>query len=166
MFDVSNMMCLFPSGAHTIGYARCLTFKRRLFDSQGSGRPDPMIYFSLFLRLQNRRPNNDASNSNLAPLDAATILTFDSVYYRNLLSETGLLESDQALIRDSRTASMAYFYSTDQSSLYNDFAASMVKLSNVGVLRGIQGQIRRTCGSLNYYVLDIFNFLAKPQQCN
>ncbi|CAJ1939391.1 unnamed protein product [Sphenostylis stenocarpa] len=139
------------SGAHTIGYARCLTFKRRLFDFQGSGKPDPVLDFSpLLAKLQSMCPNKEASNSNLAPLDATSILTFDNEYYRNLVHNAGLLESDQALIRDRRTAAMAYSYSIDQSSFYNDFATSMVKLSNVGVLTGMQGQIRKKCGYVNY----------------
>ena len=97
-------MCLFPSGAHTIGFARCFTFKRRLFDFQGSGRPDPVLEFSLLSKLQNMCPNEDASNSNLAPLDATSTMTFDNEYYRNIVYNTGLLESDQALIKDRRTA--------------------------------------------------------------
>lgn len=151
IIDISDLMCLFPwSGAHTIGYARCLTFKRRLFDFQGSGRPDPVLASSLLSKLQSTCPNGDTSNSYIAPLDSNTTLTFDNEYYRNLLYNKGLLESDMALLADRRTSSMAYFYSTDQYSFYNDFAASMVKLSNVGVLTGIQGQIRRKCGSVNY----------------
>ncbi|KAK7400834.1 hypothetical protein VNO78_12141 [Psophocarpus tetragonolobus] len=137
------------SGAHTIGYARCLTFQRRLFDFQGSGKPDPLLASSLLSKLQNTCPNRDTSTSNIAPLDANSTLTFDNEYYRNLVSNRGLLESDQALLGDQRTAAMAYFYSTDQSSFYNDFAASMVKLSNVGVITGIQGEIRKKCGYVN-----------------
>ncbi|TKY59124.1 Peroxidase 10 [Spatholobus suberectus] len=94
-------------------------------------------------------PKKDTSNSNLAPLDATSTLMFDNEYYRNVLNNTGLLESDQALIGDRRTAPMVYYYSNNQLSFYNDFAASMMKLSNVGVLTGIKGKIRKKCGSVN-----------------
>ncbi|XP_027347811.1 peroxidase 10-like [Abrus precatorius] len=145
--DLRDVVVL--SGGHTIGFAQCFTFKRRLFDFQGSGKPDPVLDSLLLSKLQNMCPNKDTSNSNLAPLDATTTLTFDNEYYRNLVSNSGLLDSDQALIGDPRTASMVYYYSTNQFSFYNDFAASMVKLSNVGVLTGLQGQIRKKCGSVN-----------------
>ncbi|KAK7319831.1 hypothetical protein RJT34_04559 [Clitoria ternatea] len=137
------------SGGHTIGFAQCFTFKGRLFDFQGSGKPDPVLGNSLLSKLRTMCPNIDSSNSNLAPLDATSSLVFDNEYYRNLMSNTGLLESDQALIRDPRTSSMVYYYTINPMSFYNDFAASMVKLSNVGVLTGMRGQIRETCGSVN-----------------
>lgn len=142
-------MCLFPPGGHTIGFAQCFTFKGRLFDFQGSGKPDPELDNVLLSKLQSTCPNEDASNTNLAPLDATSTSMFDNEYYRNLVYNTGLLQSDQALIGDRRTAPMVYYYSNNQFSFYNDFAASMVKLSNVGVLTGIQGQIRKHCGSVN-----------------
>ncbi|TKY59123.1 Peroxidase 10 [Spatholobus suberectus] len=145
--DLKDVVAL--SGAHTIGFAQCFTFKGRLFDFQGSGKPDPVLSFSLLSKLQSMCPKKDTSNSNLAPLDATSTLMFDNEYYRNLVYNTGLLESDQALIGDRRTAPMVYYYSNNQFSFYNDFAQSMVKLSNVGVLTGINGQIRKKCGSVN-----------------
>jgi len=104
---------------------------------------------SLLTRLQSMCPNEDISNSNLAPLDATSSSTFDNEYYRNLIYNTGLLQSDQALTRDRRTAAMVYYYSNNRFSFYNDFAQSMVRLSNAGVLTGIMGEIRQKCGSVN-----------------
>lgn len=142
-------MFLLPSGGHTIGFAQCFTFKRRLFDFQGSGKPDPVLDSSLLSTLQSMCPNRDASNSNIAPLDATTTLRFDNAYYTNLVTNSGLLDSDQALIGDPQTTAMVNYYSTNQFSFYNDFAASMTKLSNVGVLTRQYGQIRRKCGFVN-----------------
>jgi len=104
---------------------------------------------SLLTKLQSMCPNEDSSNSNLAPLDATSTLMFDNEYYRNLVYNTGLLQSDQALTRDRRTAAMVYYYSNNRFSFYNDFAQSMVRLSNVGVLTGIEGEIREKCGRVN-----------------
>ncbi|KAL2344853.1 hypothetical protein Fmac_006138 [Flemingia macrophylla] len=145
--DLRDVVAL--SGGHTIGFAQCFTFKGRLFNFQGSGRPDPVLDYSLLSKLQNMCPNKDASNSILAPLDVTSNLVFDNEYYRNLVYNTGLLESDQALIADQRTSALVYYYSNNQFSFYNDFSESMVKLSNVGVLTGIRGQIRKKCGSVN-----------------
>ncbi|XP_056160931.1 peroxidase 10 isoform X2 [Syzygium oleosum] len=136
------------SGGHTIGFAQCFTFKRRLFDFKGSGKPDPNLDTSLLSSLQSVCPNSDASNTNLAPLDS-TVDTFDNYYYANLVNNSGLLESDQALIGDARTASLVNYYTTNPTLFFNDFAASMVKLGNVGILTGQSGQIRKKCGSVN-----------------
>ncbi|KAF8013665.1 hypothetical protein BT93_I1509 [Corymbia citriodora subsp. variegata] len=136
------------SGGHTIGFAQCFTFKRRLFDFKGSGKPDPTLDTSFLSSLQSMCPNRDASNTNLAPLDSTTD-KFDNYYYASLVNNSGLLESDQALIGDVRTASLVNSYTINPMLFYNDFAASMVKLGNVGILTGQSGQIRKQCGSVN-----------------
>ncbi|KAL3722430.1 hypothetical protein ACJRO7_034752 [Eucalyptus globulus] len=136
------------SGGHTIGFAQCFTFKRRLFNFKGSGKPDPTLDTSLLSSLQSTCPNKDASNTNLAPLDS-TVDKFDSYYYANLVNNSGLLESDQALIADARAAPLVNSYTTNPTLFYNDFAASMLKLGNVGILTGQSGQIRKQCGSVN-----------------
>ncbi|XP_022762324.1 peroxidase 10-like [Durio zibethinus] len=145
--DLKDVVVL--SGAHTIGYAQCLTFKRRLFNFQGSGKPDPTLDASALDGLQRMCPNMDTSNSNLAPLDSASAYRFDNMYYTNLVNNKGLLESDQALMGDPKTADMVNSYSSKYFLFWNDFAKSMARLGNLGVLTGEKGQIRKNCGSVN-----------------
>ncbi|KAJ6409650.1 hypothetical protein OIU84_009198 [Salix udensis] len=76
-------------------------------------------------------PNKDASNRNLAPLDSASTYRFDNAYYVNLVNGTGLLESDQALMRDPKTAAIVTAYSSNSYLFSADFASSMTKLSNL-----------------------------------
>lgn len=137
------------TGGHTIGYAQCFAFKRRLFDFKGSGKPDPTLDSLLLSNLQSTCPNRDASNTNLAPLDITSTDKFDNSYYTNLKGNTVLLESDQALMGDPQTAAMVDSYSMNPFLFFNDFAASMIKLGNVGVLTGENGQIRKKCGFVN-----------------
>lgn len=137
-------------GGHTVGFAQCFTFKRRLFDFKGSGKPDPTLDSSFLPNLQSICPNKDTSNSNLAPLDSTSSFEFDNMYYTNLVNNAGLLESDQALIGDPRTAQLVNSYSTYPYLFSNDFAASMVKMGNLGILAGQNGQIRKKCGLVNY----------------
>lgn len=137
------------AGAHTIGYAQCFTFKRRLFNFKGSGKPDPSLDASTLGSLQSMCPNIDSSNTKLAPLDSASTYRFDNMYYTNLVNNTGLLESDQALMSNPETAAIVISYSTSRYLFWNDFARSMAKLGNLGVLTGQKGQIRKTCGSVN-----------------
>ncbi|KAL7206573.1 hypothetical protein ACSBR2_019314 [Camellia fascicularis] len=145
--DMNDVVVL--SGAHTIGYAQCFTFKRRLFNFKGSGNPDPTLDSSLLSNLKTTCPNVDKSNNMLAPLDTATSYMFDNAYYKNLVSNLGLLESDQALMGDPRTAAMVNSYSMYPFLFFQDFGASMVKLGSVGVLTGQAGEIRKQCGSVN-----------------
>lgn len=100
--------------------------------------------------LQSTCPNTDGSNTNLTPLDIQSVTRFDNAYYRNLINNSGLLESDQALMSNSQTADMVKSYSLYPYLFYKDFAASMVKLGNLGVLTGQTGQIRKVCGSVNH----------------
>lgn len=138
------------AGAHTIGFARCVTFKKRLFNYKGSGRPDPDINTVMLADLQNMcTSRNDATNGILAPLDVATVDRFDNEYYTNLMSGVGLLESDQGLMADPDTVRLVRAYSFDPNLFFDDFAESMTRMSLVGVLSGRSGQIRRVCGAVN-----------------
>ncbi|CAK9179712.1 unnamed protein product [Ilex paraguariensis] len=145
--DVKDVVVL--SGGHTIGLAQCFTFKRRLFDFKGSGKPDPSLDSSVLSSLRSTCPNADGSNTKLAPLDSQSTYSFDNLYYQNLVNKTGLLESDQALMDDPKTAAMVNSYSMYPFLFSQDFAASMVKLGNVGLLTGKAGEIRKKCGSVN-----------------
>lgn len=142
------LLCSF-TGAHTIGFAQCFTFKYRLFNYKGSGKPDPALDSSALQNLQSLCSNQDSSNTNVAPLDPLSIYRFDNVYYKNLLQNTGLLESDQALMGDSTTAALVMAYSMNPYLYSSDFAASMVKMGNIGVLTGQDGEIRKVCRSVN-----------------
>ncbi|KAM3377131.1 peroxidase 10 [Capsicum galapagoense] len=146
--DLRDVVVL--SGAHTIGFAQCFTFKRRLFNYQNSGKPDPNLDSSMLSNLQSTCPDTDGSNTKIAPLDIVSVNRFDNAYYRNLMNNSGLLESDQALMSNSQTADIVKSYSMYPYLFYKDFAASMVKLGNLGVLTRQNGQIRKVCGSVNY----------------
>lgn len=139
----------FDPGAHTIGFAQCSTFKRRLFDFDGSGNPDPTLDSSLLGSLRSVCPNQNDSDSNLAPLDPVTTNKFDNVYFKNLLNNSGLLESDQALMNDNTTTALVSNYSKYPYLFSKEFAASMVKLTNIGVLTGKDGEIRKNCRVVN-----------------
>lgn len=137
-------------GAHTIGFAQCFTFKGRLFNYKGTGNPDPEMDTSVLASLQAMCPNTKSSNTKLVPLDSQSINRFDNSYFGNVMNKAGLLESDQALLDDPRAAALVSSYSEKPFLFSRDFAASMVKLGNLGILTGQDGEIRQKCGSVNY----------------
>lgn len=139
----------FHAGAHTIGFAQCFTFKKRLFDFDGSGNPDPLLETSTLETLRRVCPNQDDSDTQLAPLDPVTSNKFDNNYFRNLVNNSGILQSDQALMGDNKTATMVINYSRFPFLFTRDFGASMVKMAAIGVLTGQDGEIRKNCRVVN-----------------
>lgn len=136
------------SGGHTLGFAQCFTFKQRLFDFDGAGNPDPLLDASVLDSLRSICPNQDSADSNLAALDA-TSSKFDNSYFKNLVSKSGILQSDQVLMGENNTAALVVGYSKFPFLFAKDFAASMIKMSNIGVLTGQQGEIRKNCRVVN-----------------
>ncbi|WCJ33769.1 Peroxidase superfamily protein [Euphorbia peplus] len=139
------------SGAHTIGYAQCITFKRRLFSFKGTGKPDPSLDSGAVADLQTMCPDQDSSNTDLVTLDVTdSVYKFDNSYYSNIVKNNGLLESDQALLSgDPASAALVNSYASSTKVFFRDFAASMGKMGSLGILTGNQGQIRKKCWSLN-----------------
>ncbi|KAK1438984.1 hypothetical protein QVD17_04798 [Tagetes erecta] len=145
--DLKDVVAL--SGAHTIGFSQCFTFKFRLFNFSGSGAPDPTLDASLATSLQTACPNQDESDTKLVPLDRVTTTRFDNVFFKNLVNNSGVLASDQVLMTDNRTSAMVLNYSKFPFLFAKDFGDSMVKLSNVGAITGQNGQVRNKCNLVN-----------------
>ncbi|XXG55227.1 hypothetical protein AAC387_Pa03g2941 [Persea americana] len=136
-------------GGHTVGVAHCSLFQDRLYNYQGTGQRDPNMSLLLAVTLGLRCPKN-ASVDNTANLDQNPLsaLVVDNDYYKQLLLRRGVLQIDQALAMDARTrptvASLAF-----RSDFTSQFAEAMIKLGAVEVLTDEQGQIRRSCRSVN-----------------
>ncbi|KAL0377748.1 UNVERIFIED_CONTAM: Mitogen-activated protein kinase kinase kinase [Sesamum radiatum] len=145
--DLKDMVVL--SGGHTIGFAQCFTFKPRLFNFDGTGNPDPVLDQSLLGSLRSVCPNQDDSDTNLVALDAATSSKFDNSYFRSLVNNSGILQSDQALMADNQTAALVLSYSKFPFLFSKDFGKSMAKMSCIGVLTGQEGEIRKNCRVVN-----------------
>ncbi|KAK4416231.1 Mitogen-activated protein kinase kinase kinase [Sesamum alatum] len=145
--DFKDMVVL--SGGHTIGFAQCFTFKPRLFNFDGAGNPDPILDESLLGSLRSVCPNQDDSDTNLVALDAATSGKFDNSYFRSLVNNSGILQSDQDLMGDNQTAALVLSYSKFPFLFSRDFGKSMAKMSCIGVLTGQEGEIRKNCRVVN-----------------
>ncbi|KAE7999316.1 hypothetical protein FH972_003760 [Carpinus fangiana] len=131
------------SGAHTIGQARCLTFRDRIQNIASD-------IDAGFASTRKRKCSNDAdSNGNLAPLDLVTPNSFDYNYFKNLIQKKGLLASDQVLFSGGSTDSIVTEYSKSSSSFPADFAAAMIKMGDIEPTTGSQGQIRKFCNLVN-----------------
>ncbi|CDY71390.1 BnaCnng72700D [Brassica napus] len=128
------------SGAHTIGQARCVTFRDRIYNESNN--------IELSFALSRQRSCSAASGSsdnNEATLDIHSPGRFDLNYYRQLLNHRGLLTSDQVLYSGGSTDSLVVSYSRSLNAFYRDFVRGMVKMGDIKPLTGSNGEIRNNC---------------------
>ncbi|KFK27367.1 hypothetical protein AALP_AA8G373800 [Arabis alpina] len=127
------------SGAHTIGQAKCATFRNRIYNESN-------IDLTFALSKQSSCPASSGSgDNNQATLDLRSPGRFDLNYYRQLLNHRGLLTSDQVLYNNGSTDSLVVAYSRSLNAFYSDFVRAMVKMGDISPLTGSNGQIRTNC---------------------
>ncbi|XP_006658125.1 peroxidase 2 [Oryza brachyantha] len=139
--DVTDMVAL--SGAHTIGQSQCKNFRDRIYNETN-------IDSNFATALQANCPRaTGTGDGNLTPLDTTTPNAFDNAYYTNLLSNQGLLHSDQVLFNGGSTDNTVMNFASNPAAFSSAFATAMVKMGNISPLTGTQGQIRLSCSKVN-----------------
>jgi peroxidase len=131
------------SGAHTVGMARCASFRTRVYC-------DDNVSPAFAAQQRQVCPVPAAGGDDaVAPLDSLTPDEFDNGYYRSLMAGAGLLHSDQELFNNGALDSLVRLYGTNAAAFSSDFAASMVRLGNISPLTGSAGEIRFNCRTVN-----------------
>ncbi|XP_028768924.1 peroxidase 4 [Neltuma alba] len=127
------------SGAHTIGKARCSSFRSRIHNETDIDRA--------FANARRRTcpAKTGSGDNNVANLDFVTPNNFDNHYFKNLIAKRGLLHSDQVLFNGGPTDSLVRAYSKNPRAFHADFVAAMIKMGDIKPLTGSKGQIRRNC---------------------
>ncbi|KAL4204476.1 hypothetical protein AMTRI_Chr01g132270 [Amborella trichopoda] len=128
------------SGGHTIGFARCSTFRTRIYNETNID--------ATFARTRRATCPATGGDTNLAPLDQ-TQTQFDNNYYQNLVNRRGLLHSDQELFNGGSQDALVRTYSTNGATFSSDFASAMVNMGNISPLTGTNGEIRNNCRRIN-----------------
>lgn len=130
------------SGGHTVGLARCTTFRERIYNETNID-----YRFAASLRYSCPRTGGDNKTS---PLDSTTA-RFDTQYFRDLIAKRGLLHSDQQLYKGDGSGSdwLVKYYAYNPSAFASDFIASMIKMGNMKPLTGTNGEIRMNCRKVN-----------------
>ncbi|KAJ6674789.1 PEROXIDASE 72-RELATED [Salix viminalis] len=136
--SASDMTAL--SGGHTIGFARCTTFRNRIYNDTNIN--------AAFATTRRAGCPASGGDARLAPLDN-TQTRFDNNYYTNLVAQRGLLHSDQELFNGGSQDALVRSYSTNGATFARDFAAAMVRMGNISPLTGRNGEIRRNCRAVN-----------------
>ncbi|KAE8711878.1 protein CURVATURE THYLAKOID 1D [Hibiscus syriacus] len=129
------------SGAHTIGLARCTSFRARIYDDSNIN--------PLFAKSLQHRCRKTGKDNVHRSLDLWTPTSFDNFYFQNLLKNKGLLHSDQELVNGASTNSLVKNYAADSSRFFKQFSKSMIKMGNIKPLTGNSGEIRIDCRKAN-----------------
>ncbi|KAH7680961.1 Peroxidase protein [Dioscorea alata] len=130
------------SGGHTLGLAHCTSFTNRLYPTQDTNMDKT---FANNLKLTCPAANTTNTTVN----DIRTPNTFDNKYFVNLVNKEGLFTSDQGLFSDFRTKSLVALFASNKILFFEHFALSMVKMGQISVLTGSQGEIRTNCSARN-----------------
>ncbi|XP_010268569.1 PREDICTED: peroxidase 12-like [Nelumbo nucifera] len=138
--DATDVVAL--SGGHTIGIGHCTSFTSRLYPSQDSTMNK---YFASQLKLT----CPTATTDNTTNLDIRTPNVFDNKYYVDLMNRQGLFTSDQDLYTDKRTRPIVTSFAVNQTLFFEKFVYSMLKMGQLSVLTGTQGEIRANCSAPN-----------------
>lgn len=142
-----KMLGVFAAGGHTIGTTSCQQFSYRLYNTTNRVS-DPSINETFLAQLQALCPQNGDGAKRVA-LDTSSQNKFNPSIFANLMNGRGILESDQILWTDAATRSFVQRFSGVGVNFNAEFAKSMIKMSNIGLMTGKQGEIRKVCSVIN-----------------
>lgn len=133
------------TGAHTLGAARCASFKHRLSNFDSSQDVDPTLDTQFLKTLSRTCSGGDNAEQ---PFDS-TRNSFDNDYFNQLQRKAGVLFSDQTLFVNPRTRGIVNGYSLNQAMFFFEFQQAMVKMSLLDVKEGSKGEVRADCRQNN-----------------
>lgn len=126
---------------------------KRLYNFIPGGGSDPGINPQFLPELKARCPQNGDVNVRL-PIDQRSDQIFDVHILQNIRNGFAVLESDARLNDDVATRSVMDTYFSLLNPIFGpsfeaDFVESMVKMGQIGIKTGSEGEIRQTCASFN-----------------
>lgn len=142
--DSKDLVAL--SGGHTFGQAHCRVVDFQLTPTVST---DLNAAFAANLSRICLPASNSAKGGITVHLDFITKDIFDNNYYKNVLNKVAVFHSDKALLDAPDTKQLVQLYANDQSKFFDQFKISMQKLSQIGILTGQNGIIRKKCSQPN-----------------
>ncbi|CAN6358638.1 unnamed protein product [Urochloa humidicola] len=146
------------SGAHTLGVSHCSSFAGipdnqadRLYNFTSPDKIDPSLSKAYALLLKSICPSDSSQffPTTTPFMDLITPNKFDNKYYVGLQNNLGLFISDAALMTNATMKALVDSFARSESTWKSKFAKSMIKMGQIEVLTGTQGEIRRNCRVVN-----------------
>ncbi|PIM99905.1 Peroxidase [Handroanthus impetiginosus] len=131
-------------GAHSIGTAHCAIVAGRFHDPQKAKEIDHGYLIKMQTLVSCRNDSQDLA------FDPYSHHKMDSRFYKELLKNQALLESDHNLAKEPHANNIMKKYADDQKGWSAKFTSTIIKLGQVEVLTGNQGQIRKQCRAVNH----------------
>ncbi|PHT36425.1 Peroxidase 21, partial [Capsicum baccatum] len=129
-------------GAHTVGRVHCVNIVHRLYPTV-----DPTLdpKFANYLKTRCPSPQPDPKAIEYARFDHVTPMVWDNLYYKNIMSNKGLLIVDQQLVSHQSTYPFVEKFAANNSYFNDQFAKALIIVSENNPLTGDQGEIRKVC---------------------
>ncbi|KNA11622.1 hypothetical protein SOVF_133570 [Spinacia oleracea] len=143
--DIKDLVAL--SGGHTLGFSHCSSFVARVHNFSTIHETDPSMSTEFASLLKNKCPSLNNNGDNAGQVLDTTAAQFDNDYYKQVIAGKGVFGTDQAMYNDQRTRPIIESFAKDQNLFFREFAASMIKLGNVGVNE--VGEVRLNCRRAN-----------------
>uniref|UniRef100_A0A453EE65 Peroxidase n=1 Tax=Aegilops tauschii subsp. strangulata TaxID=200361 RepID=A0A453EE65_AEGTS len=132
------------SGAHTVGRSFCSSFLARIWNNTVDTGLSP-AYAALLQALCPSSPNAATTTA----VDPSTPAVLDNNYYKLLSLNLGLFFSDNQLRTNATLNTSVNSFAANETLWKQKFVAAMVKMGNIEVLTGTQGEIRLNCSVVN-----------------
>ncbi|KAM1050145.1 hypothetical protein ACFX13_032663 [Malus domestica] len=136
-------------GAHSMGRTHCRYILDRLYNFNGTKKPDPSMDPSLLNDLRRSCPPRTKKGQTdplvyLNPQFGADY-RFTQTYYSRVLSHKAVLGIDQQLLYSNDTKEITQEFAAGFEDFRKAFAMSMYRMGEYQVLTGNQGEIRENC---------------------
>jgi len=137
------------SGAHTVGRSFCTAFLPRIYNGS-TPIVDTGLSAGYATLLQALCPSNaNSSTPTTTVIDPSTPAVLDNNYYKLLPLNMGLFFSDNQLRVNSTLNASVNSFAANETLWKEKFVAAMIKMGNIEVLTGSQGEIRLNCSVVN-----------------
>ncbi|GJN05373.1 hypothetical protein PR202_ga22994 [Eleusine coracana subsp. coracana] len=136
------------SGAHTVGRSFCSSFLNRVWNGS-TPIVDSGLSAGYATLLRALCPSTSANSSTTTAVDPSTPAVLDNNYYKLLPLNMGLFFSDNQLRVNSTLNASVNSFAGNETLWKEKFVAAMIKMGNIEVLTGSQGNIRLNCSILN-----------------
>ncbi|KAL6205187.1 hypothetical protein ACLB2K_022449 [Fragaria x ananassa] len=141
-------------GSHSMGKTHCRFILDRLYNFNGTNKPDPNMDPSFLSSMRKLCPPRTKKGQSdplvyLNPQSGPSY-SFTNSYYSRVLSKKSVLGIDQQLLLGEDTKDITDEFDAGLEDFRRSYAYSMSRMGSIKVLTGKQGEIRRNCRVRNH----------------